>query len=186
MLKEKNIIFEGKTKDGRNYLIRYPQDGDAGKMAKYINTLSQEKTFIRFQGEKISLKDEEKYLKEQLKRIKENLTVQLLVISEGNVIGVTSIDMRDKTEKHEGVFGISIAKEFRNHGIGKIFMNLILKEAKKNLPDLRIVTLEVFADNPKAHEMYKKFGFKDFGMLPKGIFYKKKYIDRIYMYKEIK
>lgn len=182
---KRDVIFEGTTKDGRKYLICYPKGGDVESLAKYINTLSQEKTFIRFQGEKISLKDEEKYLKGQLEKIQKKLTVQLLTVCEENVVGVTSIDMRDKTEKHEGVFGISISKEFRNQGIGKIFMDMILKEAKKNLPDLRIITLEVFANNPRAYEMYKKFGFKEFGMLPKGIYYKGKYVDRVYMYKEV-
>lgn len=183
---EGKVVFKGCTKDGREYLIRYPQSGDAPAMAEYINTLSQEKTFVRYQGEKISLESEEKYLKGQLEKIQKNQTVQLLVICESKVVGVTSIDLRDKTESHEGVFGISISKEFRNHGIGKIFMKLILEEAERNLPSLKIITLEVFANNPIAQEMYKKFGFQEFGMLPGGIVYKGKYIDRIYMYKKVR
>jgi ribosomal protein S18 acetylase RimI-like enzyme len=183
---EGKIIFKGQTKDGKEYFIRYPKNGDAGVMTEYINTLSQEKTFIRFQGEKISLKDELKYLKGQLEKIQKKLTVQLLVICEGKIVGITGIDLRDRTEKHEGVFGISILKEFRNQGIGKIFLQLVLEEAEKNLPNLRIVTLEVFANNPIAQEMYKKFGFQEFGKLPEGIVYKGGYVDRLYMYKKVK
>lgn len=180
------IVFEAQTNDGRKYVIRYPQAGDASAMTKYINNLSKEKTFIRFQGEKVTLESEKKYLIEQLKRITEKRTVQLLVIYKEKVIGVTSIDMRDKTEKHEGVFGISILKEFRNQGIGKNLMECVLKEAIRNLKNLRIITLEVFANNLRAYEMYKKFGFIKFGILPKGIAYKGKYVDRIYMYKNAK
>ena len=65
-------------------------------------------------------------------------------------------------------------------------MKLILEEAEKNLPKLRIITLEVFENNPVAQEMYKKFGFREFGKLPEGIAYKGQYIDRIYMYKKIR
>lgn len=180
------VVYRGQTNDGKEYLIRYPQDEDAPAMTEYINALSQERTFIRFQGEKITLKSESEYLKGQLEKIQKKQTIQLLVICNGKVVGISAVDLRDKTEKHEGVLGISLLKGFRNQGIGKIFLNLVLEEAKKNLPNLHIITLEVFANNPIAQEMYKKFGFKEFGMLPEGIIYKNSYIDRIYMYKKVR
>jgi RimJ/RimL family protein N-acetyltransferase len=34
--------------------------------------------------------------------------------------------------------------------------------------------------------MYQKFGFIEYGTLPKGILYKGEYIDEIKMYKEVK
>lgn len=64
-------------------------------------------------------------------------------------------------------------------------MKLTLKEADKNLPKLRIITLGVFSDNALAQKMYEKFGFKEYGRLPKGVLHKNKYVDHIYMYKII-
>lgn len=63
---KERIVFEGQTKDGGKYIIRYPQAGDASAMTKYINALSKEKTFIRFQGEKVTLESEKKYLKRRI------------------------------------------------------------------------------------------------------------------------
>ncbi|KKR63453.1 hypothetical protein A2210_02530 [Candidatus Woesebacteria bacterium RIFOXYA1_FULL_40_18] len=61
-------------------------------------------------------------------------------------------------------------------------MKLVLNEAKK-LPKLKIVTLQVFAENGKAVKMYEDFGFKEYGRLPEGNLYKGKLVDDILMYK---
>jgi hypothetical protein len=63
---EGKIVFEGLSSKGNKIIIRYPVKGDVEQMRDYINSLSKEQTFIRFQGEKISLGDETKYLNRQL------------------------------------------------------------------------------------------------------------------------
>lgn len=182
----RKIVFEGLSKKGNKIIVGYPTKDDTQIFCDYINALSREKTFVRFQGEEISLEDEEKYLKSQLKRITNKQTVKLLVFCNDKLIGISGIDMKDKTESHEGVFGISIAKNYRGEGIGKKFMQLVLREAKKNIPQLRIITLGVFGNNPLAKNIYEKFGFKEYGRLPKGSLLKGKYVDHIYMYKNIR
>lgn len=47
-------------------------------------------------------------------------------------------------------------RSHRGQGIGKTLMEFVLKEAEKNIPQLRIVTLQVFGNNPLAQAMYKK------------------------------
>lgn len=178
----KDVVLQ-KTLEGENLAIRYPKDGDAQSMLQYINTLFKEKTFIRFQGEQLTLKEESKYLKDQLEKIKRNKAVQLLVFVNDKLVGVSEITMKDKVEKHIGVFGISIAKEFRGKGVGKLLMDTVLKEASTNLTQLKMVTLDVFANNSLAVSMYEKYGFIKYGKLPKGIIYKNKYVDDVLMYK---
>lgn len=180
------IIFEGKTKLGELYSIRYPQEGDAQMICDYINTLSREQTFIRFQGEQLSLEDETKYLNGQLEKISDQKTVQLFVVCDTKVVGIAAIDLKDKTESHEGVLGISIAKEIRGEGIGKELMRLILEEAEKNLSQLRLITLGVFGDNQLAQKMYVSFGFQEYGRLPGGSRHKDQFVDHIYMYKKVR
>jgi ribosomal protein S18 acetylase RimI-like enzyme len=179
-------VFQGRISDGKDILIRYPQEGDAEQMRDYINTLSREQTFITFQGEQISLEDEIKYLNDQLQKIKDQKTVQLLVVCNNQVVGNAEINLKDKTESHEGVLAISIAKEFRGKGLGEELMRVTLEEAEKNLPELRIITLSVFEENVAATEMYRKLGFKEYGRLPDGSLYKGQYVDDIFMYKKIK
>lgn len=180
-----DIVFKGKSKKGKDIIIRYPVKGDAQAMCDYINTLSKEQTFVGFQGEEQSIEDETEYLEKQLKKISEKKTVQLLVFCDNELIGISGIDLKDKTESHEGVFGISLNNKHRGEGIGKKLMELTLTEAKNNLPQLRIVTLGVFGKNSLAINMYKKFGFKEFGRLPDGVFRKDEYDDHVYMYKNL-
>lgn len=183
---EGEVVFEGLSNKDNKITIRYPAKDDAEQMCDYINTLSKEQTFIRFQGEEVSLGDETKYLNSQLERIIKKQTVSLLAFCNNKLIGISSIDMKDKTESHEGVLSISIAKEYRGERIGKKFMQLVLEEAEKNIPQLRIVTLGVFGDNPFAKSMYEKFGFQEYGRLPEGVRHKGQFVDHIYMYKNIK
>lgn len=146
----------------------------------------QERTFIRFQGEQVNKEDEEKYLNSQLERIKSKLTVQLLVFCEGKLIGISGIDMKDKIESHIGLFGITINNDFRGEGIGSMLMKTVIEEAIKNLPMLEIIILAVYAENNLAREMYKNFGFLEYGNLPKGIKRDPSYSDHTFMYKVIK
>jgi len=60
-MKPGTIVFRGQTKKEREIIIRYPLKSDVSALRNYINTLSREKTFIRFQGEQVSLADEKKY-----------------------------------------------------------------------------------------------------------------------------
>lgn len=180
---EGKIIFDGLSKKGNKILIRYPLANDASAMREYINALSKEQTFIRFQGEKMSLTDEAKYLKAQLKRINKNQTVQLFVINNKKIIGICAVDMKDKTESHEGVFGLSVAKGFRGEGIGSLLMKLTLEESLRNMLELKIITLGVFSNNSLAMDMYIELGFIEYGRLPKGVLHRGQYVDHVYMYK---
>lgn len=179
------IVFQGKTKTGKEIIIRYPQIGDEKEMWRYINELSREKTFIRFQGEEILFEDEKNYLKSLLKQIEERKSLSLLVFYGNKLVSIAGINMRDKTEKHIGVFGISVAKVFRGDGIGKILMEKLFEEAKKEIPQLKIVTLEVYQKNSIARRIYEKFGFKEYGLLPNGIMRDNTFEDDILMYKNI-
>lgn len=179
------IVFEGTTKDGKSYLIRYPNLSDANELHRYINALSKEKTFVSFQGEEISLEDEIEYVKSSLKKIDEKKSVQLIVECDNKIVGVSGIDSKPRVNSHVGVFGISIAKDFRGQGIGKKLIESVLKETENNLKHIKVIQLECFANNENACNLYKSVGFKEYGKLPKGIQYKGELVDEILMYKEI-
>ena len=180
------IVYQGKTKKGLDITIRYPQLGDQQEMCRYINELSQEKTFVRFQGETISLENEADYLSEQLKRIEDKKAITLFVLCDDKIIAIADINMLDKTEKHLGILGISVAKEFRGDGIGTLILELLLKEAEREIAELRIVTLDVYQANTVAQILYKQAGFAEYGVLPNGVSRNNTFEDRILMYKNIR
>jgi len=179
------IIYQGKTKTGKEIVVRYPEMGDLEEMLAFINNLSDEKTFVRYQGEHETVESEKKYLEGRLKAIKDKKAIHLLVFCKNKLIGASDIHMMDKTEKHIGVLGISIAKNFRGEGVGKILMNLVEEEAKKKLPNLKMITLGVYSPNTVARNMYKKIGYVEYGILPNGITRGGKFEDAVLMYKNI-
>lgn len=183
---EGKIVFEGKTKNGEQFVIRYPKTGDARTMLEYINTLSKEKTMILFQGEQLDLDFEINYVREMVKKFEEKHAVALLIIIDNKVIGSSTIEMKDRAERHKGEFGISIAKEYRGQGMGKLLMEKTIEEAEKMIPQLRLIILSVFAINETAIALYKSLGFIAYSLLPDGLIYRDKFVEQIYMYKKLK
>jgi putative acetyltransferase len=179
------IVFRGQTKKGKEIVIRYPEMEDLERLLNFINEISDERTFIRYQGEHETKESEEKWLKGRLEEIKNKKTVYLLAFSGDELVGATEIHLRDKTEKHIGVLGITVAQNFRGQSIGKTLMGLIIKEAVKELSGLKMITLEVYSANEIAKSLYQNMGFVNYGILPKGITRNNKFEDAVLMYKEI-
>ena len=182
---QKIIIFQGKTKKGKELIIRHVIAEDLEKLLEYINTLSKEKTFIRFQGEQLTQEEEKKYLDDYFKKHKEGKAIYLVAFCNKALIGICDVHLEDKISSHVGIFGITVKKEFRGEGIGKILMDLTIKEAQKNLKGLQIITLGVFSNNPLAKAIYEKFDFKEYGCLPEGVLHRGKYVDHLYMFKQV-
>lgn len=178
-------VFEGMV--GKlDILIRYLENGDLEEMHRYINEISKEKTYITFQGEVLSVEEERKYVSEQVEKIANKKSVILVVFCDNKLIGTTHLMLGVRTDRHVAQFGITIAKEFRGKGIGKLLMKHIIDEGIKNMPDLEIVALSVFSNNKLAYEMYKDFGFTEYGKLPGGVKLADRYVDHIYMYKKVR
>lgn len=180
------VVYNGKTKKGTDIIIRYPKSEDAQLLTNYINTLSKEQTFVRFQGEQMSLEDETNWLKNQIKLIDNNLGILLVVESAGTIIANSNVTMLANVESHIGLFGISVSLSYRGEGLGHLLMKSTIDEAIATLPQMKIVYLSVFANNPIAKSMYEKFGFVQYGTLPEGVLHRGEYVDHIYMYKKVR
>ena len=180
------IIYKGLTKTGQKLIIRYPDFGDYLEVWRYFNTISAEKTFITYQGEKISKKDEKNWLNKNIKLIRNKKSVRLFVFIDKKLSGVTDITLKDRVQNHIGSFGITLASETRGQGLGKLLMSLIISEAQKRLTNLKIITLDCFANNDVALNLYKSLGFTEYGRLPKGLNYRDTLVDEVMMYKMVK
>lgn len=178
-------LYSGVTAKGAHIVIRYPTFEDAEKMCMMINELSQERTFITYQGEVVSLEEERQYVEEQLKKIAERRAVQLLVFCEDELAGIASVDFLMQTQRHIGEFGIAIRACFRKLGIGTILMKTLFNETLLVKKDLRILILHVFSTNIHAIDLYKKFGFIEYGRLPRGVLLEEGCVDRVSMYKPL-
>lgn len=179
------IIFSGNTKEGKPYVIRHLEAGDTEAMMRYINKLSLEQTYILRQGEQCTFEEEKKYVDSQLALIRDQKALYLVIESEGKIVGSLNVNLKEKVNNHVGLLHISIASEYRGQGVGAKFIGAAIMQSKHELPSMRVIELSTFAINDRAQHLYKKFGFKEFGRLPKGIHYKGEYVDEVYMYREV-
>ena len=180
-----SVVKEGTTKDGIAYIIRHPEIGDVESAWKYANRLSQERTFINFQGEEITLEDEEKFIEKHVKAISEHNGMMLFVVADGEVMGVCGVEMKGLADKHIGVLGLSLDASLRGQGLGRILMESVLTEAARTIERLKIIVLQVKAPNTLAHALYEKLGFKEYGRLPNGSSQNGELVDEILMYKNV-
>ena len=114
--------------------------------------------------------------------IKKRVRISLVLFDGKKAIAHINISRWSK----DGITGdlyIYIDKEYRNRGVGKALINLILGLAKKD--KYETVALEVDSNNKIAIRLYKKMGFVVFGVLPKAYKLNEKYYNDVFMYKKI-
>ncbi|HVO71049.1 MAG TPA: GNAT family N-acetyltransferase [Aggregatilineaceae bacterium] len=177
------IVFEGQTTKGLSVYLRYPTFDDLHALWEYINTLSQERTFLLVQGETISYDDETTWLKNQIEQIAHKQEVMIAALHGATLIGNTAIGLGRGVKRHVGTFGISVARDYRGQGVGELLARTVIDEAVAQLPGLQLIELEVFGNNPIAMSLYRKVGFVEYGRIPGGILHHGEPVDAVYMYR---
>lgn len=153
----------------------------AKKFQDFINSLTEKGAHILI-NEKMSIKDEIKFLEGVIKTTKKKTKVFLVAEYDDKVIGTVSVELEKWRRNHIGKFGIAIRDGYRGVGLGKYLMSEIIKLAKRELkPKPKMIQLEVYVNNKIAINFYKKMGFKTVGKIPKQIQYKGKLIDEFIM-----
>ena len=180
--------METKIFGGKKIIIRKLSKKDLRNVKKFqdfINSLIEEEAKIMF-NERFSLKEEKRWMEEQLRKIKNQKTVFLIAEDNDIVVGTTGINLRIGRQSHVGEFGITIRKGYRGIGLGSYLADKIIKLAKKKLkPKPKIIRLNVFPTNKPAISLYRKFGFKKVAKIPKQISYLGKLIDEIIMLRRL-
>jgi RimJ/RimL family protein N-acetyltransferase len=187
MRNEGKLVSTIKSKSGKEIIIRYPSMRDLNSLVDYINELSKEDTFITFSGEQLNKIREQKYLVNWLKDVQAGDKIMLLALHNDRLIGVCDAT-KDKDGKkrslHIAKCGLTIRKNYRNDGIGKVFFQTLLDEVNA-LKKYKLLTLGVYSTNGIALDLYKKLGFVEYGRLEKGVYFHNEYIDHIYMVKTL-
>lgn len=165
-------------------VIRYLKEGDAAAMLRFINDLSRERTFILFQGEQLTLAQEEAWLQERLAEIRSRTGISLGAFCGEDAIGSTGVILKPLAERHVGVFGLSVSRPFRGMGIGAALFDAAIAESIAQLEGMRIIELTVMAPNEVARQLYRSRGFVEHGALPRGVRYRDTLVDHILMHRE--
>jgi RimJ/RimL family protein N-acetyltransferase len=100
----------------------------------------------------------------------------------GMLVGVTGIarDRHRKLAHRALLWGVYVAPEGRQHGVGRALGHAALKYAKNQLA-VRQVILGVGATNEPAIALYKRLGFESFGIEPAYLFVDGEYRDEMHM-----
>lgn len=184
-------IDEFILKDGRKVGIVLPSMKGLKAITNFINKLSKEDTFLSFAGEEYSLQMEKNWLKNALNEIKfkKNFIIWAIyddpstALGAGKIVGGCDIKVGRSRESHVGTLGLMVDKDFRGQGLGEQLLKMVLEHGKKM--GLKIAKLNVFHDNIRARNLYKKIGLVEYGKLPNGMYRKGKYSDKIEMYKNL-
>lgn len=179
------IIETFTTKKGRVVEIVLPTMELLDEILEFANKLAKEDTYLSFHpGKEITREEEEKWLKNNLEAIKNKALLIYWAIYNGKIIGAVDIRRGNSIrEWHVGTIGLMVHKDFRDEGLGKYLLELILKKTKE--AEIRTVTVELFSDNEIAKNLYKKLGFIEYGVLPDGLYRQNKFSDHILMYKRV-
>lgn len=175
----KHRILVDTTISGHHVVIRYLHPSDVKALHRYINELSAERTFVTFQGDTISLKEEEKHVKDVILAIEQQREVKLVLMVDDVLCGSSEVILESRITAHRGNLGLSVAKHVRGLGLGELFLRTVIEEARRVLPGLRIIQLACFATNDVALSLYKKVGFTECGRIPGAIFYNGDYVDEL-------
>ncbi len=169
------------TEDGQRVLLRTPKWEDADDLLELINSLVEEGAEI-YRAEKIESRELEiDWLSRALVSLEKDEAFYIVAEVNGKLVASSDVRKLGGYEKHVGVVGIVVKKDFRDLGIGTKIMQTLENKAKER--GLKVLTLSVFASNKRAIHLYEKAGFVQTGTIPKKHFKEGKYIDEWIMTK---
>jgi RimJ/RimL family protein N-acetyltransferase len=84
---------------------------------------------------------------------------------------------------HQCLFAIIVDEKYRGKGVGAKLLRELMALAKERFK-LEFLHLEVYRGNP-AINLYRRLGFKEYGVHPRFMKDQGKYIDKILMQKEL-
>ena len=109
-------------------------------------------------------------------KVKSSLTACI----NGVPCGITTLYLQAyKKLIHQAEFGIIVAPEWRNKGVGTFLIKSIMRLGKEKF-HLELLHLQVYAENP-AISLYRRMGFREFGRQSHWIKEKDRYVGRIFM-----
>ena len=122
-----------------------------------------------------------------IKKVKdshEGRDIRFVAKINGEIIAHVKYEKRKGIHSHiVSVTSLIVSKSHRRKGIAEELMNFSLKKLPKGT---KIITLAVDSKNKPAINLYKKLGFKRYGLLKKASLIKGKYVDNYMMELHIK
>jgi RimJ/RimL family protein N-acetyltransferase len=173
--------------NGQALEIRNAKVEDAPAMLAYFRQLTDETEFLLFtlrEAAELSVESEKEYI-HSFRDYKKDLL--LVAVTGGQLVGTITIKQPQLWKQaHLGQMGIGILHDYWNMGIGRRLVTASIRWAEQH-KDIEIIHLSVFSNNERAIQLYRNFGFEEYGRMPHGVRQKDgSYGDTILMFKRIK
>lgn len=151
-----------RTKDGRTFIIRRPEENDAVNIIDYSRLLFASTDQVLTTPDEYDITPENE--KVWINNINRGHSSLLLVADlDSKIVGMLFFIQNGKRKiSHTGEFGVSVHPDYQGIGIGKQLIATLLNWAKDN-NTIEKVYLSVFATNNKAIDLYRGLGFIEEG-----------------------
>lgn len=170
-----------KTKSGKTGVVRSARTEDASVILALGKEVMAEQIYTLTLPEELPLtiEEEEKWIEDMSSH---SSKLVLVAVVDSELVGILDFSVGHRQRiAHTGDFGVSIAKPFREDGVGSHLLKSLLEWAKLH-PKIEKVNLKVHATNERAMGLYRKLGFVEEGRLRKDLKYSPThYLDTIVM-----
>jgi RimJ/RimL family protein N-acetyltransferase len=155
--------------NGQVLIIRPAVTDDAPQLLSYFRQVVSETDFILMtppEAATLTVADEAAFIRSLAD---DTHHLHLLALTAGKVVGAITVKQPDITkEAHLGQLGIAVLHEYWNMGIGRRLITAAMRWAEQHR-DLEIIHLSVFSNNERAIQLYRNFGFLEYGRLLQGV-----------------
>ncbi len=150
--------------------LREATPDDAEELVAYIHRLDSEPDSMipRAPGEFLMTVNDERALLAEYAA--SDNSVYLVAEAEGRIVGSLSCTGgKRRATCHTADFGMSVAREWRNKGVGTVLSGRLVEWAE-GTDIIHRLELEVYAHNAPALYLYRKFSFIEEGRRQKAYF----------------
>lgn len=168
------------TKSGLKLELRPPRMEDAQKLLEFITAQVEENSMI-LMNQVPTIEQEIEYVTKSIDAIASKKHVHLLAWDNDNLVANAEIRRGLYKSSHVGSLGISIARAYRNQGVGTSVLSELIEGARRDL-EVQLVKLEVLSVNSPAMGLYRKLGFVEHGRLPRAVKQGDEYVDEVLMH----
>lgn len=154
--------FTAELTDGRKIKIREAHIQDASELMQCI------KTYMGDSSYQVMEQDEFDHLMYKAREwvnafIEEEHSLLLVAEHNGHIVGNLDITGASRRRlRHNGLVGLGMLKQFREHGLGSILLETGINWAR-NHSQLERLWLQIIDGNNPALQLYRKFGFVEEG-----------------------
>lgn len=178
---DENLVL----KNGVECLLRSASFKDAREVFAHFNLMLEQTEYLLSYADEneMTVEAEKEFLSRKLESERDLFVVAVI---DNKIVGTASIEpVGDKYKIwHRGEFAVAVNKKYWYLEIGRHLTGACIKAARK--AGYEQLELSVIAENKHAINMYKKFGFIEYGRNPRGFKSRTKgYQELIYMRLEI-